>query len=207
QGNINSLYLQKAWMPPLQFRLHPITTYYFVGLNEGNGLKARFHMASPMYTDKISGASGTPHLTVSEAIYTTEVSSTAVAKSSASDGSRYAGPRLVSVGICDAYNEAVSGVVGWVNDHTEGVFLLGGITRAILPSETHNDLELSTDTSGYPAADINWSGTFFDAELCSGELQYTKYPFVWTTPGPHSGPDWGMAYGELPAGRSVEEFD
>lgn len=56
-GNTNSLYLKTPFSGSMQFKLHPVANYYFMGLSRGPGQpKERFFLASPVYTEGVCGA-------------------------------------------------------------------------------------------------------------------------------------------------------
>lgn len=48
--NINSLYLQRPYMAPIEFPLSRYANWYFVRAKRGGSSDARFHFMSPMYT-------------------------------------------------------------------------------------------------------------------------------------------------------------
>ncbi|MDY6770572.1 MAG: hypothetical protein SV186_01295 [Candidatus Nanohaloarchaea archaeon] len=226
-GNVNSLYLARSFMPPLQFRLHPLANFFFIGLDRGgSNPDGRFYMASPMYTDRIAGASGTPHLTVRMKQMTTYVSSAVMAAdggkinsgelANAEDQERYRGPYLLTPSTCDFLPEGFGDAIGAIKEGLRGVFnwldptgddvgadILSGITSAVLPTDAIQNVKLDRDSgSNEPSVPKNWSGTFYKSNMCDGELYYTQYPFVRSVPSQH-----GVDHGEYqvnagwPAGR------
>jgi hypothetical protein len=57
RGGINSMYLKRAFAPPIELPMHPVANYWFTTLNPNGGAPdSRFYLVSPVSTTDVKGA-------------------------------------------------------------------------------------------------------------------------------------------------------